>query len=102
MSAGGAILAPGINAFSITPISAHSLSQRPVIYSSSSTCQLSLESVSKAGLFIDGRLISLIDYKDKITIKQATKPTIFLRRENSNFYKKLSQKLSIRNMEKHD
>ena len=102
LSAGGAILAPNINAFSITPISAHSLSQRPVIFSSSSTCQLSLESASKAGLFVDGKLVSLLDYKDKVTVVQTPKPTIFLRRENSNFYKKLSQKLSSRNMEKYD
>lgn len=102
LSAGGAILAPGINAFSITPISAHSLSQRPVIFSSDSNCVLRLEKSSRAGLFVDGKFISIINGNDSVFIKKADKPTVFLRREHSNFYKKLTKKLSSRNNENHD
>ncbi len=99
LSAGGAILTPGINAFSITPISAHSLGQRPVIYSAFSKCSLKLENNYTAGLFIDGKLVATMQGGEEVTINKAEKDTVFLRRENSNFYKKLSEKLLSRNVE---
>ena len=96
LSSGGAILAPGINAFVITPISAHSFSQRPVVYSSSSECEVELVGGISAGLLIDGKLVSEIEKGDILRIYKADKPTYFLRRQNFNFFKRLAQKLKDR------
>ncbi len=93
LSAGGAILAPGINAFSITPIAAHSLGHRPIIFSSCHTCDITLNGGQGAGLFVDGKFISQINKGDKIQIKKAPNPIIFLRKTNSNFFKTLNNKL---------
>ena len=98
LSAGGPILTPGINAFSATPISAHSLSQRPVIFSSDSKCEFELEKGYKAGLYVDGKLIDEMIGGDRVLIVKAERDTIFLRRTNSNFYKKLTEKLHSRNV----
>ena len=98
LSAGGTILAPGINAFSVTPISAHSLSQRPVIYSSNSECVLKLENNYSGALYVDGKFIAELKVGDTVTINKAKKDTVFLRKEKSNFYKKLSEKISSRNI----
>ncbi len=94
LSAGGAILAPGINAFSVTPINAHSLHHRPIIYSADSTAEACIKSGSATGLFIDGRLTDVLENGDSVTVKKAEKPTVFLRRRESNFYKRLIMKFN--------
>jgi len=95
LSAGGAILAPGINAFSLTPISAHSLSSRPVIFSADKKCEINVKS-DNAAMFIDGKMVSLIEKGNKIETYKCDKELVFYRRENSDFYGKLSQKLSAK------
>ena len=96
LSVGGAILAPGINAFSVTPIAAHSFSQRPVIFSAQSACSVSYDGGSSAGLFVDGKMVAVLEKGDKITINKAEKPTVFLRKKDYAFYAKLSCKLKDR------
>lgn len=96
LSVGGAILAPGINAFSITPVAAHSFAQRPVIFSADSECKITYEKGAAAGIFVDGKMVAELDKGDSVTIKKAKNPTVFLRRKDYAFYAKLSYKLRDR------
>ncbi len=93
LSAGGPVLAPGINAFALTPISAHSLHNRPIIFSSSSFAEINLVSGS-AGIFIDGKFVSTIKSGQIVKVERAEKDMVFLRNKNSNFYKRLIKKLN--------
>lgn len=94
LSAGGAILAPGINAFSITPISAHSLHHRPIVYSADSICEITDFAGGSAGLFCDGKLVKKLSSSDRITIKKSSKTVTFLRKVDSSFYNRLLLKLN--------
>lgn len=94
LSAGGAILAPGINALSLTPISAHTLSQRPIIYSADSKLVAKINEGSVAGLFSDGKFICKLYSNDTVSITKCSTPIIFLRRKTTNFYKKVVKKLA--------
>lgn len=96
LSAGGAILAPGINAFSITPLAAHSYSQRTVVYSANNNCKIKLIRGSKIGAFVDGILVDCLKCNDSIIVKQSQKVINFLRKENSSFFKRLSLKIKNR------
>lgn len=96
LSVGGAILAPGINAFLVTPIAAHSFSQRPVVFSAESTCEIVYESGVSAGVFIDGNMVSTLKKGDRLIIKKSKKPTMFLRKKDYAFYEKLLNKLKDR------
>ena len=96
LSAGGAILAPGINAFVITPLSAHSFNQRPVVYSSASECEIVFAGGLSGGILIDGLLVSFIELGDTVKIYAADKPTVFLRRKSFNFFNRLAQKFKDR------
>ena len=93
LSAGGSILAPGIEAFSMTPLSAHSLHNRPVIFSATSVCEAEIVGEVSAGVFLDGKLIGEVSEGDKITVKKAPYKTVFLRKSDSNFYNRLMEKL---------
>ncbi|MCQ2387456.1 MAG: NAD(+)/NADH kinase [Clostridia bacterium] len=96
LSVGGAILTPGINAFSFVPIAAHSLEQRPIIFSAESTSCIEYDGGCSAGLFVDGKMIDNLSVGDKIYVRKTNNPTIFLRRENFVYYTKLSEKLKSR------
>lgn len=96
LSAGGAILAPKINAFSMTPLSAHSLHNRPIVFSADSVCTLKLVGGSRAGLFVDGKLIKNIKEGEKVDIVKSESQTVFLRKKSSDFFVRLAKKLSYR------
>ena len=102
LSAGGAILAPGINALVMTPIAAHSFNQRSLVFSADSTCTLELKNGSSAGLFVDGKFIKKLNTNEKVCIKKAEKPTVFLRKENTNFYDILTHKINEKDNVKND
>ena len=93
LSAGGSILSPGINAFSMTPICAHSLHNRPLVFSADSKCELKLTSSATSGLVIDGVFSRNIKKDDVITIYKSTKTIKFLRKKDTNFYSRLLNKL---------
>lgn len=94
LSAGGAVLAPGINALSLTPIAAHSLCNRAVIFSADLKCSVKIEGGdSAAALFIDGQFISRIKKGETVNIKKNARPVVFLRKQDSNFYDRLVSKL---------
>ena len=99
LSANGAILSPGINVFSITPIAAHSLNQRAFVYSAESLCQITVKSDCATGLFIDGIFAEQLRKGEQIFIKKANYSTVFLRKEGFNFYKRLAQKLKDRTVD---
>ena len=95
-SAGGAILAPGISAFSITDIAGHSFNQRPIVYSADSICTVKVNGNCKTGLFIDGIFACEVFPEDELTISTSSSPVMFLRKEGFNFYKRLYDKLKNR------
>ncbi len=94
LSSGGSILAPGINANSLTPICAHSLHNRPIVFSSCSTCDLKLTGGSISSLYIDGKYLSTLKIGEDVKIHPCDKKIIFLRKKDSNFYKILITKFS--------
>ena len=93
-SLGGPLVSPHTAAFIVTPIAAHSFNQRPIVYSAGSTCELKIADKTKVGVFIDGKLSLQLDQNDSIKISCAEKPVTFLRRENYNFFMKLTDKLN--------
>ena len=93
LSAGGPILSPEVNAFSVTPIAAHGLGNKPIVCSAEAKCELELMGKTSASLFVDGRNIGDIKSGDIVTVEKADNPTSFLRKDNYDFYKRLSVKL---------
>lgn len=94
LSAGGSVLAPGIGAFILTPVCAHSLHNRPIVYSDKSTMRVSLDEDTHADLFCDGAFACAITPHDKLRIRRADFGVRFITRPNSNFFAKLLYKLN--------
>ena len=95
LSAGGPVVSPEIDAFCITPIAAHAFSQRAIVCSSKNGCEISLTGRAPANLFVDGKLVSEINKGEMVKIEKAEKPTMFLRKPNFDFYKRLDEKFKF-------
>ena len=88
LSAGGPIIAPDVEAFVITPISAHSLHSRPIVVSNavSITCEV-LHAEPNAHLNIDGEdVLNLFD-NDVVTVQKSDLSLKFIRLAGYDYYK---------------
>ena len=93
LSAGGSILAPGIGAFQLTPICAHSFNNRPLVFSSDSVCKIQLKDGCDAGLIVDGKEVDILKKGNEINVSKSDKSVVFLRKPSFDFYDRLSQKI---------
>ena len=93
LSAGGSILAPGIDAFMMTPICAHSLHNRSIAYPTNLDCQITLFNDCTCGIITDGLFVNKIEKGESVTVKKSSKFINFIVKNNSNFYDRLLEKL---------
>ena len=103
LSAGGPIVAPDIDAFIITPICPHTLTNRPLVVSGGS--RIEMEQVSEAegvGLTIDGQIYTDIFVKDKIIIEKAKERLKLIDTQTRTFYDVLRGKLNWRGQPTYD
>ncbi|MCD8201127.1 MAG: NAD(+)/NADH kinase [Clostridia bacterium] len=95
LSAGGSILTPGINAFMLTPICAHSLHSRPVVFSDKSVLKLYGEDTHTAiNLVADGKILENTRGVDEITVTKSESFVRFITPRGSSFFEKLLFKLN--------
>ena len=96
LSAGGSVLSPNLHAFSLTPICAHSLHSRPVVFSDESTVTISPVSCREPlVVIVDGKVVGKLPAGEKVTIKKSQYFAEFITRGEEDFFKKLLIKLSI-------
>jgi len=96
LAAGGPILHPQVNAFAVTPICSHSLTNRPVIVPNN--CDMSFKINNKnqnAFLTIDGRKVSRISNQCKIKIQKSSIKHRTLHNKNHNDFLLLKDKLKF-------
>lgn len=95
LSAGGPLIAPNAEVFVITPICPHSLSNRSLVVSDSSTVELAPADDAECPMLftVDGRDMVEICKGDRVRVEQAGHALPLLRLEGRNFYSTLRQKL---------
>ena len=96
LAAGGSILTPNIDAFIMTPICAHSLHSRPVVYSDKSI--LTLKRTDNRGainIIIDGISVDCVCDMCTITVKKSDYKVGFITSFEDDFFNKLLIKLNI-------
>ncbi|MCA9114097.1 MAG: NAD(+)/NADH kinase [Planctomycetaceae bacterium] len=95
LSAGGPILRQELQAFVITPICPHTLTNRPLVDDAACVYQLTLPHVpAGASLVIDGQVQRLLESGDTITVRRAPDVTFQLARlDGHSYYTTLHRKL---------
>jgi NAD+ kinase len=94
LSSGGPVVYPLTDAFIVTPISAHSLTQRPLILPVDFQLELSTPDNEGAVVIIDGQDIYEIAKNEKIKIKIASEKSMLIRTKDRDYFKVLNQKLN--------
>ena len=94
LSAGGPIIAPGLDCFVLTPICAHMLNARPVVVSANdSICVRVTDRRSGARVVLDGRKTVPMGFGE-ITIRRSNRSAKFIRLHDRNYFDLLRGKLS--------
>lgn len=99
LSAGGPIVAPGLEAIAITPIAAHSLSFRPIVVPLESRIEIAVSRVNDEGdghgttLVLDGQVLTQIREDDVIEITRHARTAQFVKNPESSYWSTLIHKL---------
>ena len=103
LSAGGPIVTPDMEAFAITPICPHTLSNRPLVVSGSSKIEMEQISESKGiGLTVDGQVYFDVKAGDRVVIEKAEKKLQLVDTQTRTFYDVLREKLNWRGQPAYD
>lgn len=94
LSAGGPILQQTLQAFVITPVCPHTLSNRPIVESADCVYQLSMDEVPEGvTLVIDGQVRKPLASGDKVEIRRSDVTFQLARIPGHNYYRNLRRKL---------
>lgn len=92
LAASGPVVYPLTNAYILTPICPHSLTQRPLVLPADFEIEIKTKS-SKALMILDGQEIYRFGPDDTITIKKAKKGAKLIHRLERNYFEVLREKL---------
>lgn len=92
LSSGGSILYPLIDGFILTPISPHSLTQRPIVLSSSFKISVGVDNRDSV-IVVDGQEQISLKMGDRVKIGVPEESVKIIRDKNYNFFDTLRKKL---------
>ena len=94
LAAGGPLLRQDLQAFVITPVSPHTLTNRPLVDSAECVYTLSLpDSADGTTLVIDGQIKVPLEQGDRIEVRKAPVSFLFARLADHSYYRTLHEKL---------
>jgi NAD+ kinase len=96
LSCGGPIIQPNVDALVMVPICPHTLSDRPLVLTASSTVEVRVESDvdDEALVACDGAPIARIPSSTPVTIRRAEQTVTLLHPRDYNYYELLRSKLN--------
>ncbi|UTJ06022.1 NAD(+)/NADH kinase [Arcobacter roscoffensis] len=93
LSAGGPLVYPLTEAFIITPVAPHSLTQRPLVMPADFEIEFTISDNQGAVIIVDGQDIYEIGQNDSIKIKIAQDNARLIHRTERNYFDVLNEKL---------
>jgi len=95
LAAGGPIVQPQVDALVITPIAPHTLTNRPIVITASSTVRVQplMEPRDEVFVTFDGQAGFQVQQGDEITVCRAEHPLRLIRPSTRSYFEILRQKL---------
>jgi NAD+ kinase len=94
LAAGGPVVAPSVGAFIITPICAHTLTNRPIVLSDTATIEVAVKSEEEPAYFtVDGQVGMEVHGEDRVRIRKSAKTVEIVQPSSKNYFQVLRQKL---------
>lgn len=94
LSAGGPVVSPVLDALILTPISAHTLSQRPIVLGAEESIEITLVRTAseRAELTVDGHASHEVSMGDRVVVRRASPAVSLVVTRNRTFYDTLRTK----------
>ena len=97
LSSGGPIIAPDVDSFVITPISAHSLNSRPLVVSNKSSIEIKFSNYNQDIIFItDGQLHEILRPNDVALISNSNFQIGLIDFDDTDYFNTLRIKMGLR------
>ena len=95
LSSGGPVLYPNLPAMELVPVSPHTLTHRPIVFSDSSKIEIKLINAApgSASIVVDGHVRAELDGDENIVVQRDRYTVNFIRITGHTFYNALRQKL---------
>ena len=93
LSAGGPIMAPFVNAFTIVPIAPHALTNRPIVVADDSVIRITVARARGALASIDGHHVIELAEGDSVVLKRAVDSVRLWHPLDYDYYHTLREKL---------
>ncbi|MGB3403732.1 MAG: NAD(+) kinase [Microcoleaceae cyanobacterium] len=93
LSAGGAVVTPGVRVLQLLPICPHSLASRALVYSDSEPVTIYPVGPNQLVMVVDGNGGCYVSPEDHIKVMRAPNPARFIRMEMPEFFQVLREKL---------
>ena len=93
LSAGGPILAPGLSAITVTPLSPHTLSLRPIVLSDNQILKIKSLDEGDIAFAVDGQVSDYFGNDTEIYIEKASYYIDMISFDDSNYFKTLNLKM---------
>jgi NAD+ kinase len=94
LAAGGPIVAPAVEAFIVTPICAHTLTQRPLVLPDTAKIEIAVKSQREAAyLTVDGQVGIAAHNEDLVRLKKANSYVELVQPPSKQYFEILRQKL---------
>lgn len=95
LSSGGPVLYPNLPAMELVPVSPHTLTHRPIVFSESSKIEIKLINAApgSASIVVDGHVRAELDGDEKIVVQRDCHTVNFIRIAGHTFYNALRHKL---------
>jgi len=94
LSAGGPILRKDLQAFVVSPISPHTLTNRPVVDSADRVYEIVVDApCSQTAVVVDGRVLCTLQAGDRVQVERAAEQFKLVTAPGHNYYRTLREKL---------
>ena len=93
LSAGGPIMAPFVNAFTIVPIAPHALTNRPIVVADDSVIRITVARAREALASIDGHHVIPLNEGDSVVLRRAQDTVRLWHPLDYDYYHTLREKL---------
>jgi len=94
LAAGGPVIIPSVAAFIVTPICAHTLTNRPIVLPDSATIEVAVKSQRESVyLTVDGQVGIALRSDDTVRIKKAASHVELIQSPHKSYFEILRQKL---------
>lgn len=94
LSAGGPIVSPELDAFIVTPICPHTLTNRPIVEPADRCIEMVVRSSAEnVGLTLDGQVYVDLDREDRVTVRRASQRLRLISTGARGFHETLRDKL---------